>query len=114
MRFGLSEETIFRINEVLAGDPEVERATLFGSRAKGCHQSGSDIDLSSVGDVDRRLLAKIADELDDLLLPYDFSLSVYGRIVDSAFREHIDRVGITFHDRSSMMPCNIESGKPSG
>lgn len=46
MRFGLSAATIQRIQAVLHNYPQVEKATLYGSRAKGNYKNGSDIDLT--------------------------------------------------------------------
>ena len=45
-RHGLSDKTVAQIGNVLARFPEVEEAVLFGSRAKGTHKLGSDIDLA--------------------------------------------------------------------
>ncbi len=45
MRLGLPEHTISFIVDVLTLYPAVERAVVYGSRAKGCHTPGSDIDL---------------------------------------------------------------------
>ena len=73
-RHGLSEQTLARITDVLARFPAVESAVLFGSRAKGSHQPGSDIDLALTGQsLDWRLVGRIYDAMDDLLLPYTFS-----------------------------------------
>ena len=45
MRFGLPESAIARICAVFAAHPEIEKAVLYGSRAKGNFKPGSDIDL---------------------------------------------------------------------
>jgi len=66
---GLSRQVLERIQDVLAHFPEVRRAVLFGSRAKGTAKQGSDIDLALYGEgLDWRVLGRIDDELDDLLL----------------------------------------------
>jgi predicted nucleotidyltransferase len=76
---GINATTIARITTVLARFPEVEKAVLFGSRAKGAHRPGSDIDLALVGaDLSWRKLGQIDSALDDLLLPYRFSLIEFG------------------------------------
>ena len=80
MNYGLSEATIRKIHSVLRQFPEIEQAILFGSRAKGCAKSGSDIDLTLVGEIDERSVWKVADVLDDLLLPYQFSLSAFSSL----------------------------------
>ena len=97
---GLSAATLARIAGVLAGRPEIERAILFGSRAKATHRPGSDIDLSLVGPaLDWRTVGRIYDELDDLMLPYRFSLIVFDARTDADVAAHIRRVGIPIFER---------------
>lgn len=99
-RHGLAEQTVAQIVDVLAGFPQVEQAILFGSRAKATHKPGSDIDLALIGaGLDWRTLGKIDDVLDDLLLPYQFSLILYDAKTDPDVAAHIQRVGIPFHER---------------
>ena len=51
--------------------PEVDKAVLYGSRAKGNFKQGSDIDLTLYGNgLSLTILHKIENELDDLLMPY--------------------------------------------
>lgn len=96
-RHGLSDEMVGRITAVLSHFPDIERAILFGSRAKGTHRPGSDIDLALIGPaLDWRTLSKIDEALDDLLLPYRFSLIIYDAKTDPAVAAHIKRVGILF------------------
>lgn len=96
----LSPKTVAQIAGVLALFPEVEKAVLFGSRAKGTHKPGSDIDLSLMGEeLDWRLIGKIYDALDDLLLPYRFSLILLDRETDPDVAAHIARVGIPLFQR---------------
>jgi predicted nucleotidyltransferase len=84
----------------LAHFPEVGKATLFGSRAKGTAKEGSDIDLALYGEgLDWRVLGRIEDELDDLLLPYTFSLLHHDTRTDSEVAEHSVRAGVPFYQR---------------
>ena len=101
MRFGLKDTTIQKIQSVLVRYPQVEKAILYGSRAKGNYKNGSDIDLTLRGDADLTLnvLYKIMEKLDDLLLPYTIDLSIYNNINDPDVIEHIDRVGVTFYEK---------------
>ena len=46
MSFGLSNDIINRIHSVFRKYPEIENATLYGSRAKGNYKPYSDIDLT--------------------------------------------------------------------
>ena len=100
MRFGLSDETISRINEVFSRYPEISRVLLYGSRAKGDYKEGSDIDLSLIGkEIDLPTLQRIATELDDLMLPYRIDIDIYEKIRNDALKEHIDRVGKVFYEK---------------
>jgi predicted nucleotidyltransferase len=97
---GLPASTVEKIAAVLARFPEVDRVVLFGSRAKGTHKRGSDIDLALVGEhLDWRLIGRIYETLDDLLLPFRFSLVPYGADTDPDVADHIARVGITLFER---------------
>ena len=89
-----------RIQGVLIHFPEVSSAVLFGSRAKGTARLGSDIDLALYGEgIDWRVLSRIEDELDDLLLPYSFSLLHHDNRTDSDVAAQIARVGVLFYQR---------------
>ena len=100
-RFGLKELVIENIRGVFARYPQVERAVLYGSRAKGNFENGSDIDLTLFGgeDLMRKTLHRIMDELDDLLLPYTFDLSLFSQISDIDVLDHIRRIGVVFYER---------------
>lgn len=99
---GLSDETVRQIGTVLGRFPEVREAVLFGSRAKGTQKPGSDIDLALSGEaLDWRVLGRIEDLLDDLLLPYCFSLIVHDETLDPAVAAHIARVGAPFYERAT-------------
>lgn len=96
-RFGLSAEQIAAIHNVFRRHPKINRAILYGSRAKGNFRPGSDIDLTLQGE--QLLLSdllRISNELDDLLLPYTIDLSIYHTIEEPALVAHIARVGIEF------------------
>ena len=49
MKYGLPDLTVAQICAVLAQYPQVDRAVLYGSRAKGNFKPGSDIDLTLYG-----------------------------------------------------------------
>ena len=99
-KFGLSKGTINKINQVFACFPEVEQATIYGSRAKGNYRPGSDIDVTLFGaNLDQRQCADIADQLDDLLLPYMIDLSVFHLLDHEELKEHINRVGKVFYQK---------------
>ena len=100
MKFGLTDTAIERIRSVLARYPQVESAILYGSRAMGNYENGSDIDLTLCGEgLTLNVQFRIDDELDDLLLPYTFDLSIMDNINDPDLLDHIKRVGKVFYAR---------------
>ena len=100
MRFGLKEKSIEQIIECLRTFPEITEAIIYGSRAKGNYKIGSDIDLTIKGpELSLSIQFKLANKLDDLLLPYQFDLSVYHQINNPDLIEHIKRVGQTFYTK---------------
>jgi len=105
MKYGLPQSTIQKICAVLGRYPTVEKAILYGSRAKGNYKNGSDIDLTLQGeDLSLNVVYKILDDLDELLLPYTIDLSIFDNIGDPDVIEHIQRVGVTFYDKSEAIP----------
>lgn len=96
--YGLCIEDIDAIKKVFSKHIEIEKAILYGSRAKGNYRSDSDIDLTLNGEeITLSQLFKIELELDDILLPYKLDLSIFQRIENPDLIEHIKRVGISFY-----------------
>ena len=101
MSHGLNESSVEQITAVLARYGEVEKAILYGSRAKGNFRPGSDIDLALVGtSLNHALLGRIAQDLDDLPLPWRFDLSLFASITHADLVDHIRRVGFTFYEKN--------------
>ena len=101
MKYGLSDVVIEKLCGVLAQFPEVERAVLYGSRAKGNYKVGSDIDLTLYGPaLTSQRCATIADAMDELLLPYTIDLSVFADLNNPDLRVHIERVGMVLYPKS--------------
>lgn len=110
LEHGLPAKTVSKCREVLVRFPAVDSAVLFGSRAKGTHRPGSDIDLALTGqDLDWRTLTRIDDALDDLLLPYRFSLVLADERLDADVAAHIARVGRPFYEKSPDRIRNAET-----
>jgi predicted nucleotidyltransferase len=100
MKFGLKKNIIEQINGVFAKHCQVEQVIIYGSRAKGNYKVGSDIDLSLKGEnLNLSLVHKIELEIDDLLLPYTFDISIFKQISNPDLIEHITRVGLLFYKK---------------
>lgn len=103
MYFGLGTEERSKIRGVLARFREVERAVIYGSRAKGCYKKGSDIDLCLRGEgLDLKVLYQIGDALDGLDMPYKFDVCLHSYLDDPEFIGHVERVGKVFYDRAGV------------
>lgn len=102
INIGLKRQTLGAITNVLSRYPEVDRAILYGSRAKGNMRPGSDIDLTLVGPkLNLTLLNKIDTDLDDLLLPYTFDLSLFHHIDSEDLLAHISRIGKVIYQKET-------------
>ncbi len=96
----MRQENIDRIKRVFVNFPEIHKAVLYGSRAMGNYQKNSDIDISLIGDgLSLNTLFKIEVEFDNLLLPYNFDVSIFDKIENSDLIEHIKSVGKVFYER---------------
>jgi predicted nucleotidyltransferase len=98
MKFGLEEEDIKKIQTVFSCYPEIEKAILYGSRAKGNFKIGSDIDITLEGEkLNLSIVNAVENQIDDLLLPYLFDISIFHQIDNPDLIEHISRVGQVFY-----------------
>ncbi|GAB2588168.1 nucleotidyltransferase domain-containing protein [Spirosoma areae] len=100
MTYGLTNTQLAQIKRVIAQNPRLQQAVLFGSRAKGTAKPGSDVDLALLGESLRfKDLLRLDNELEELSFSFSFDLIIYQQISDPDVREHIDRVGVTLYSR---------------
>ncbi|MFT7035208.1 MAG: putative nucleotidyltransferase [Cyclobacteriaceae bacterium] len=110
MKFGLTNSVLNKVGNVFLEYSDIEEVVIYGSRAKGDFLNGSDIDLTLKGkNITMDHLFKIDTQLDDLILPYNFDLSIYHQISDTDLIEHIDRVGIMFYQKVSGIRVQAKS-----
>lgn len=95
MNFGLRESDLDYIKEAIKKFPEIEKAVIFGSRAKGNYKPGSDVDIAIYGkNVTFDTLSGLHAMLEDYgPLPYFFDVVDYMHLENKELKEHIDRVG---------------------
>ena len=96
MKLGLSEKHFQLIVETLK-QTDIDRAVVFGSRAKGNWSENSDIDIAVFGEGVN--VGSLVAQLDELPMPYKFDIVDYNSINSCALREHIDRVGIEIYTK---------------
>ena len=102
--FGLRKEVIEQILTILSNDPWIERAVIFGSRAKGNHKKYSDIDLCLFGAIDVWKAEEVRMELEELDVIYTFDVVAFETINNVPLKEHIQTVGIEIYSCCSEMP----------
>ena len=100
MAYGLTDTEWEVLRALFAGNGRIEKVVLYGSRAKGCFKPFSDVDIVLVGEgLERKDLNRLLREIDDLLLPYRFDVSLLHSLKSEALLEHIGRVGIVVYER---------------
>jgi uncharacterized protein len=96
--FGLSENTMNKLDFVFRKYPEIQKVILYGSRAMGNYKNGSDIDITLEGNsLTLNFISKLENDIDDLLLPYTFDISIFEKISNPDLKDHIKRVGKNFY-----------------
>jgi uncharacterized protein len=102
LEFGLTQQTVEKIKSVLSQFAQLDRAVIYGSRAKGNFRNGSDIDLTLFGDeLTHSDLREIENRIDDLMLAYSFDISLFKHISNQELVQHIERVGKEFFKRKT-------------
>jgi len=93
--FGISDKSYQVILEALQSFPEIEEAKVFGSRALGNYQKGSDIDLAIYGcKVSEKTALNLSALLNERLnIPYEIDVVAPAYLTNNSLNEHILRVG---------------------
>lgn len=100
--YGLSDNTIKELKNIFASYTKVDKIVLYGSRAKGTHRDGSDIDLTFFGkELTLAIIYEIEEKIEELNLPYLFDISLFSHINNVSLIEHIERVGKVFYTKVS-------------
>ncbi|MBQ9418246.1 MAG: nucleotidyltransferase domain-containing protein [Bacteroidales bacterium] len=98
MPYGLKDNELKKLNALFASNKKVEKVVLYGSRAKNTYRPFSDVDITLVGGtLTHDDLIRIILAIDDLLLPYQFDISILNTIKNQDLLDHIARRGITIY-----------------
>lgn len=98
-KFGLSEEIVEDVINIIKQYSEVEKAVIFGSRARGDYKKTSDIDIALFGDkLTHTINTKIFYELDELYMPYKIDLINFNTLSEeNKIRENILKEGVEIY-----------------
>ena len=92
--FGIKQDTINAISEIIYSNTKVKEIIIFGSRAKGNYKKGSDIDLAIIADdLSLSELLEIKSKINDLPIPYQIDVVDFNKLENKDLIEHIKRVG---------------------
>ncbi len=97
MQFDLSTDTI---RTIFGSNPRIEKAVIYGSKAKGNFKEELDIDIVLFGkNLELSDSFEIETQLNDTPLPYSFDLSVHHFLKNKELLEHIRDVGKLFNQK---------------
>ncbi|HHY65875.1 MAG TPA: nucleotidyltransferase domain-containing protein [Alicyclobacillus sp.] len=103
-RFGIGDRLLQDIVAVLSGNERVERAAVYGSRARGDYRRSSDIDICLYGDkLTARDVNLLQDALEQLRTALRFDMVHYQRVSNPSLKQAIDREGVQIYvDQSGL------------
>ena len=99
-KIGLKESELNEIVKTISSIEHIQRAVIYGSRAKGNYKTYSDIDLTLSGtNLCTTDIFRLADCFEESNLPYLFDISNFDNLKNLALIDHIKRCGITIFER---------------
>ena len=99
-KFGLSDQQLNTVIEIISSYSEITEAIIFGSRAKGTYRRGSDIDIAIKCDnskFDKR--GDLISRFDESNLPLFVDIVDYNSITTNELKIQIDLYGVVFYKR---------------
>lgn len=96
---GLPTSILEQLRRIFSQYPDLDAVRLFGSYATGKATPRSDIDLATLGIIDRYVLGRLALDLEDLPIIQKCDVQVYESINYEPLRRHIDEKGITIYEK---------------
>ena len=97
----IADATLAMMRDIFAQYPDLQKVTLFGSRAIGDATERSDFNLATHGIEDRLAVARIELDLEELPIPQMCEVQAYERVKYAPLKRNIDRDGIVIYDRDT-------------
>lgn len=100
---GLIRKDLEIISKAVNDRSEIEKAVLFGSRAKGNYKHGSDVDIAIAGkEIDHKTVLNLSYFLnEETRMPYHFDIVHFEAIKNNELKEHIQRAGVILYERKN-------------
>jgi type I restriction enzyme S subunit len=100
MKFGLEQNIIDKLIAVFEQHSKVDKALLFGSRAKGNYRPNSDIDIAIKGqDLNTDDIIAMSVAFEEKGITHKIDLINYFTIKEPDLKDHINRIGIELYSR---------------
>lgn len=97
---GLKEKHKIAIIEIIAQNPRVDRAVLFGSRVIGTYTTISDVDIALFGEeLTINDQSKIMVAIDELPMPQRADVLIYNKLTNDKLRHQIDISGVAWYEK---------------
>lgn len=97
-KLGIKKELLTKIIDIISKSSNVEKALVFGSRARGDYKSTSDIDIAISGaNITSRELNIIEDNINLLNTPLDFDIIHLDKISKKELIENIKKDGVEIY-----------------
>ena len=91
---GLNKNQLRMIKEILSRNvADIDKVSLYGSRATGEYKDNSDIDLVLYGDIDEAKADRLWTCFSESLLPYKVDIYIYRHINYPPLKHRIDQQG---------------------
>ncbi len=98
---GLSKDVIGQLQKTFARHPEIEEVLIFGSRARGTHAPGSDIDLAiQAPRLSQQAYSRLWNELDELPIAFKMDVIHLDTLDNQVLRDQIRRYGKRIYAKS--------------
>jgi len=105
VKFGLKKKHLREIVKILASFPEVERAVLFGSRAKGNYRRSSDIDIAVYGkEISFHTILLLKGAFEESYLPFFVDVVNGENLKDEEFKKEIEKYGKVIYRKGQKAP----------
>ncbi|MDI6603821.1 MAG: nucleotidyltransferase domain-containing protein [Thermoanaerobacteraceae bacterium] len=95
MKFGFSDKLIDSLKNIFEKYPEIKKAVIYGSRARGDFKSTSDIDIAIFNEKD--LSPELYLEVDEAVGIYKTDIVEVGRLHNEKLLENILKDGIEIY-----------------
>jgi Predicted nucleotidyltransferases len=106
--FGLKDSIILEIKNVLSRYDEIEKALIFGSRARGDYKKTSDIDIAIFSDnITSTRLNLLRNDFDELDIIYTVDVVYFNRISKKELKNNIVNDGIVIFSVKSTPGAEI-------